>query len=133
MAATVVAGCAWRGSERRPMSRTSDERADKARCAGGTVPSGAGGGLRMTVLASLERQTSLASVGRLVPEAQRMTRARGERSRLHGQEGQSKNDLGRGQLKKENGAAPAVSQGPKGRARGRRPCLRDGWVEGRSF
>ncbi len=58
------------------MSRTSDERADKARCAGGTVPSGAGGGLRMTVLASLERQTSLASVGRLVLLAQSHARDR---------------------------------------------------------
>ena len=65
MAATVVVGDAWRGSERRPMSSgASDERADKARRYDSTVPKGAGGGLRMTVLTSLERQTSLTSVGR---------------------------------------------------------------------
>ena len=52
------------------MSCASDERADKARRAGSTVPEGAGGGLRMTVLASLERQTSLTSVSRLVLLAQ---------------------------------------------------------------
>ena len=38
----------------------------------------------------------------------------------------SKDDLGRGQLNKENGAAPAGRQGPKGRARGGRPYLRMG-------
>ena len=66
MAATVVVGDAWLGSERWPMSGASDERADKARRSGSPVPKGAGGGLRMTVLTYLERQTSLTSVGRLV-------------------------------------------------------------------
>jgi hypothetical protein len=37
----------------------SDERADKARHADGPVPPGAGGGLRMTVLAALERPPAL--------------------------------------------------------------------------
>ena len=37
----------------------SDERADNARRPDGPVPSGAGGGLRMTVLASLERRPAL--------------------------------------------------------------------------
>ena len=58
------------------MSGASDERADKARRSGRTVPVGAGGGLRMTVLASLERITSLTSVGRLVLLAQSHARDR---------------------------------------------------------
>ncbi len=74
MAATVVVGDAWRGSERRPMSGASDERADKARRSDSPVPKGAGGGLRMTVLTSLERQTSLTSVGRLDLLARRHAR-----------------------------------------------------------
>ena len=75
MAATVVVGDAWHGSERRPMSGASDERADKARRSDSPVPKGAGGGLRMTVLTSLERQTtSLTSVGRLVLLARRHAR-----------------------------------------------------------
>ena len=74
MAATVVVGDAWRGSERIPMSGASDERADKARRSDSPVPKGAGGGLRMTVLTSLERQTSLTSVGRLVLLARRHAR-----------------------------------------------------------
>ena len=43
---------------------------------GSTVPEGAGDGLRMTVLASLERQTSLTSDGRLVLLAQSHARDR---------------------------------------------------------
>ena len=39
--------------------RSSDERADTARRPDGPVPSGAGGGHRMTVLASLERRPAL--------------------------------------------------------------------------
>ena len=74
MAVTLAVGDAWRGSERRPMSGASDERADKARRSKSPLPKGAGGGLRMTVLTSLERQTGLTSIGRLDLPARRRAR-----------------------------------------------------------
>ena len=53
-----------------------DERDDKARCPASPVPSGAGGGLRMTAVASLERRSSLPSVGHFVLLARRYARDR---------------------------------------------------------
>ncbi len=54
-AATEAGRDAWRGSERRPMRCHRMSETDKARRPASPVPSGAGGGLRMAVLASLER------------------------------------------------------------------------------
>ena len=100
--------------------RSSDKRADTARRPDGPVPSGAGGGPRMTVLASLERRPALLRSAVGVPALPRIsgaTPASGDAML-----GAARKAGWRPGDEPEHSSAPRPRR-PSGLARGRTPSL----------